>query len=108
MISNADDEGRARNHRVEIAPIARPVSSDTSGASGAGGMPSGAQVTLDAWRERVADRLDLVRFRFIEALDRRAARWRIKMRLAPGAAASESIDRSDDMCRPYNLQLERN
>jgi hypothetical protein len=29
--------------------------------------------TLDAWRERGADRLDPVRFHFIEALDRRAA-----------------------------------
>jgi hypothetical protein len=31
------------------------------------------RLTLDAWRERGADRLDPVRFRFIEALDRRAA-----------------------------------
>lgn len=30
------------------------------------------QATLDAWRERGADRLDPVRFRFIEALARRA------------------------------------
>ncbi|NRE49892.1 DUF2894 domain-containing protein [Burkholderia pseudomallei] len=32
-----------------------------------------AQHTLDAWRERGADRLDPVRFRFIDALRRRAA-----------------------------------
>ncbi|WP_207001436.1 DUF2894 domain-containing protein [Trinickia mobilis] len=32
-----------------------------------------ARATLDAWRERGADRLDPVRFRFIEALDRRAS-----------------------------------
>lgn len=45
--------------------------------SGGGGVTgdgaSGARATLDAWRERGADRLDPVRFRFIEALDRRAA-----------------------------------
>lgn len=32
-----------------------------------------ARATLDAWRERGADRLDPVRFRFIDALERRAA-----------------------------------
>jgi hypothetical protein len=32
-----------------------------------------ARATLDAWRERGADRLDPVRFHFIEALERRAA-----------------------------------
>jgi Protein of unknown function (DUF2894) len=32
-----------------------------------------ARAMLDAWREQGADRLDPVRFRFIEALDRRAA-----------------------------------
>lgn len=32
-----------------------------------------ARTMLDAWRERGADRLDSVRFRFIEALERRAA-----------------------------------
>ncbi|TDN62541.1 DUF2894 domain-containing protein [Paraburkholderia sp. BL10I2N1] len=36
-----------------------------------GGTP--ARTMLDAWRERGADRLDPVRFHFIEALDRRAA-----------------------------------
>ena len=34
---------------------------------------SGARATLDAWRERGADRLNPVRFQFIEALERRAA-----------------------------------
>ncbi|MFM0667360.1 DUF2894 domain-containing protein [Paraburkholderia sediminicola] len=34
---------------------------------------SGARATLDAWRERGADRLDPVRFHFIEAFERRAA-----------------------------------
>jgi hypothetical protein len=37
------------------------------------GVASGVRSTLDAWRERGADRLDPVRFHFIEALDRRAA-----------------------------------
>ncbi|ANB77176.1 hypothetical protein AYM40_34300 [Paraburkholderia phytofirmans OLGA172] len=36
-------------------------------------MASSARATLDAWRERGADRLDPIRFHFIEALDRRAA-----------------------------------
>ncbi|MEW6343766.1 MAG: DUF2894 domain-containing protein [Paraburkholderia sp.] len=36
-------------------------------------MANEARAQLDAWRERGADRLDPVRFRFIEALDRRAA-----------------------------------
>lgn len=34
---------------------------------------SGVRATLDVWRERGADRLNPVRFRFIEALERRAA-----------------------------------
>ncbi|CAN0624475.1 conserved protein of unknown function [Burkholderia multivorans] len=40
-------------------------------------MSSGAthaRAVIDAWRERGADRVDPVRFRFIDALDRRAAR----------------------------------
>jgi hypothetical protein len=37
------------------------------------GVTNGVRSTLDAWRERGADRLDPVRFHFIEALDRRAA-----------------------------------
>ncbi|MCX4150952.1 MULTISPECIES: DUF2894 domain-containing protein [Paraburkholderia] len=36
-------------------------------------VTGGARATLDAWRERGADRLDPIRFHFIEALDRRAA-----------------------------------
>ena len=35
---------------------------------------SAAGLRLDAWRERGADRMDPVRFRFMEALERRAAR----------------------------------
>jgi len=41
--------------------------------SDAGGVTSSVRSTLDAWRERGADRLDPVRFYFMEALDRRAA-----------------------------------
>lgn len=44
-----------------------------SGGSGGSGVTSGARAKLDAWREQGADRLDPVRFHFIEALDRRAA-----------------------------------
>jgi len=49
------------------------VSSVTGASSGAGDVPSGTRATLDAWRERGADRFDPIRFHFIEALDRRAA-----------------------------------
>jgi hypothetical protein len=41
-------------------------------SSSGSGVTSGARAMLDAWRERGADRLDPVRFHFIEALDRRA------------------------------------
>lgn len=44
----------------------------TSGGTHDGGTRD-AQAMLDAWRERGADRLDPVRFRFIEALARRSA-----------------------------------
>lgn len=42
-------------------------------SSGAGDVTGGTRATLDAWRERGADRLDPIRFHFIDALDRRAA-----------------------------------
>ena len=42
--------------------------------AGAPALPrSAAGLRLDAWRERGADRMDPVRFRFMEALERRAA-----------------------------------
>ncbi|WP_434114257.1 DUF2894 domain-containing protein [Paraburkholderia caffeinilytica] len=44
--------------------------SDDDGASA---ETSDVRATLDAWRKRGADRLDPIRFHFIEALDRRAA-----------------------------------
>ncbi|GAB7543685.1 DUF2894 domain-containing protein [Cupriavidus sp. 8B] len=43
------------------------------GSGEACGETRDARATLDAWRERGADRLDPVRFQFIEALARRAA-----------------------------------
>lgn len=48
------------------------MSSDETDETRAG-KTSEARATLDAWRERGADRLDPVRFHFIEALARRAA-----------------------------------
>ena len=42
-------------------------------SSSGSGVTSSTRAMLDAWRERGADRLDPVRFHFIEALDRRAA-----------------------------------
>lgn len=42
-------------------------------SSGDSGLADGVRATLDAWRERGADRLDPVRFHFIAALDRRAS-----------------------------------
>ena len=49
------------------------MSSVSHTSSGAGDVTGGARTTLDAWRERGADRMDPIRFHFIEALDRRAA-----------------------------------
>ena len=53
------------------------MSSGVKGASAvsaaSGAAASEARATLDAWRERGAERMDPVRFHFIEALDRRAA-----------------------------------
>lgn len=58
--------------------------------------------TLDAWRQRGADRLDPVRFRFIEALARRAAahegeaRRRLDERLAELVAAYSATLAAND------------
>ncbi|WP_408508367.1 DUF2894 domain-containing protein [Paraburkholderia sediminicola] len=49
------------------------VTSVGSASHGASGVASDARATLDAWRERGADRMDPIRFHFIEALARRAA-----------------------------------
>jgi hypothetical protein len=55
---------------------------------------------LDAWRERGADGLDPVRFRFIEALDRRAARH-------SGEARRILDDRLSRLLESYAGDLER-
>ncbi|MGF6779773.1 DUF2894 domain-containing protein [Paraburkholderia sp. GAS334] len=68
-------------------------------SSGAG-VTGKARATLDAWRERGADRLDPVRFRFIEALDRRAARH-------SGDARRILDDRLSTLLAAYASGLER-
>ncbi len=61
---------------------------------------SRAQATLDAWRERGADRLDPVRFRFIDALRRRAAGHAGDARRILDARLSALIDAyTDDLRR---------
>jgi hypothetical protein len=61
---------------------------------------SGARATLDAWRERGADRMDPVRFHFIEALDRRAAGHR-------GEARRILDDRLGSLLTAYAEDLEK-
>lgn len=72
--------------------------------SGGGGVTSdgasGARATLDAWRERGADRLDPVRFHFIEALHRRAAGH-------SGEARCILDDRLSKLIEAYADDLER-
>jgi len=59
-----------------------------------------AQETLDAWRERGADRLDPVRFHLIEALDRRAVRH-------SGEARRILDDRVSRLIEDYAADVER-
>jgi hypothetical protein len=63
-------------------------------------MESGLRATLDAWRERGADRLNPVRFRFIEALERRAAGHN-------GEARRILDDRLSVLVEAYAQDLER-
>ena len=67
-------------------------------------MSSGAtpatRATLDAWRERGADRLDPMRFRFIAALERRAAAH-------SGEARRILDDRLSELIEAYAGDLER-
>jgi Protein of unknown function (DUF2894) len=63
-------------------------------------MESGVRATLDAWRERGADRLNPVRFRFIEALERRAAGHN-------GEARRILDDRLSVLVEAYAQDLER-
>lgn len=61
---------------------------------------SEARATLDAWRERGADRLNPVRFQFIAALERRAARH-------SGAARRLLDGRLRGLLDAYAIDLER-
>lgn len=57
------------------------------------------RATLDAWREQGSDRLDPVRFHFIEALDRRAAAH-------SGEARRLLDDRLSELIEAYAADLE--
>lgn len=59
-----------------------------------------AHATLDAWRERGAHRLDPVRFRLIEALERRASRYQ-------GTARRVLDDRLAGLIHAYALKVEQ-
>ena len=69
-------------------------------SSGAGEVTGGARATLDAWRERGADRMDPIRFHFIEALDRRAAGH-------SGEARRLLDERLAKLIEAYAIDLER-
>lgn len=70
------------------------TSSDASEVTG------GARATLDAWRERGADRMDPIRFHLIEALDRRAAGH-------SGEARRLLDERLSKLIEAYAVDLER-
>ncbi|RKE37575.1 hypothetical protein B0G76_3838 [Paraburkholderia sp. BL23I1N1] len=76
------------------------MSNVTGANSGATEVKSDARATLDAWRERGADRLDPIRFHFIEALDRRAADH-------SGEARRLLDDRLSKLVEAYADDLER-
>ena len=76
------------------------MSSVSHTSRGAGEVTGGARATLDAWRERGADRLDPIRFHFIEALDRRAAGH-------SGEARRLLDDRLSKLIEAYAVDLER-
>jgi hypothetical protein len=63
-------------------------------------VTGGARATLDAWRARGADRVDPVRFHFIEALERRAAGH-------SGAARRILEDRLNSLLTAYAEDLEK-
>ncbi len=69
-------------------------------SNGASDPVSAARATLGAWRERGADRLDPVRFHFIEALARRAAGH-------SGEARRILDDRLAGLLEAYAGQIER-
>ena len=76
------------------------MSSVSHTSSGAGEVTGGARATLDAWRERGADRMDPIRFHFIEALDRRAAGH-------SGEARRLLDERLAKLIEAYAIDLER-
>ncbi|MFM0313398.1 DUF2894 domain-containing protein [Paraburkholderia nemoris] len=76
------------------------MSSVSHTSSGAGDVTGGARTTLDAWRERGADRMDPIRFHFIEALDRRAAGH-------SGEARRLLDERLAKLIEAYAIDLER-
>jgi hypothetical protein len=65
-----------------------------------GGVKSDIRATLNAWRERGADRLNPVRFHFLEALARRAASH-------SGETRRLLDDRLSDLIETYARDLER-
>jgi hypothetical protein len=76
------------------------VRSNDSGNSGDSRVTSEARATLEAWRERGADRLNPVRFHFIAALERRAASH-------SGEARRILDDRLSGLLDAYAADLER-
>ena len=76
------------------------MSSVSRTSSGASEVTGGARATLDAWRERGADRMDPIRFHFIEALDRRAASH-------SGEARRLLDERLSKLIEAYAVDLER-
>ena len=76
------------------------MSSVSRPSSGANEVTGGARATLDAWRERGADRMDPIRFHFIEALDRRAASH-------SGEARRLLDERLSKLIEAYAVDLER-
>jgi hypothetical protein len=63
-------------------------------------VTGGARATLDAWREQGADRLDPVRFRFIDALERRAVGHRGGARRILDERVAQLLDAyADDLKR---------
>jgi hypothetical protein len=76
------------------------VRSDGNGDRSDRGAMSEARATLDAWRERGADRLNPVRFQFIAALERRAASH-------SGEARRILDDRLRGLLDAYATDLER-
>lgn len=71
------------------------------GSDGSFGGARDAQATLDAWRDSGADRVDPVRFRFLDAMARRAA--------AMDGLARQLLDaRLADLLHAYEGRLEAN